>query len=155
MPEQVLKRTDIEAMDGEQKTHFLNENAQRLHKDLGNAAGLKHLGFHLVEIEPGKDSTELHLHYHEEECIYVLEGEATATIATESYVISAGDFLAYPAGGEPHKLANTGKGILKYILVGQRLAHDVVDYPDKELRLYRNQGLPWNLVKLSNIVQPK
>jgi uncharacterized cupin superfamily protein len=31
------------------------------------------------------------------------------------------------------------------IVVGQRLNHDVADYPNKGKRIFRNEGLPWTL----------
>jgi hypothetical protein len=38
--------------------------------------------------------------------------------------------------------------------VGQRLDHDVADYPDKGKRIFRNPGLEWNLVDLDAIEKP-
>jgi len=38
-------------------------------------------------------------------------------------------------------MKNTGETPLDCIVVGQRLSHDVVEYPDKGRRLYRNPGL--------------
>jgi uncharacterized cupin superfamily protein len=154
MRSQVLKKDAIDAMEGLRKLHFLNREAQRVNKSLGDEAGLTSIGFHIVDVEPGRDSTELHSHHHEEECVYILEGEATATIGERTIAVEAGDFIAYPAGGEPHKLTNTGDRTLRCIVVGQRLAHDVVDYPGQRKRLYRNQNLPWNLVDMADIVQP-
>ncbi|MEM1143891.1 MAG: cupin domain-containing protein [Pseudomonadota bacterium] len=155
MPDQVLKKSSIDEMEGLRKTHFLNRGAQRINKSLGDASGLQNIGFHIVEVEPGKDSTELHFHHHEEECVYILDGEATATIGESTVAVASGDFIAYPAGGEPHKLTNTGDQSLRCIVVGQRLPHDVVDYPGQQKRLYRNQNLSWSLVSMADIIQPE
>lgn len=154
MSEQVLRKERIDKMDGLKKIHFLNPEAQRVNKSLGDQTGLKHIAFHIVEVEPGRESTELHFHHHEEECVYILEGEATATIAEDTLRLEAGDFIAYPAGGKPHKLTNTGEQLLRCIVVGQRLDHDVVDYPSRKKRLYRNRDMPWNLVDMDHILQP-
>jgi len=147
----IVTREEIDAYEGLQKVHFLNQNAKRTNKSLGDLTGLSGFGFHITEVEPGRESTEFHKHYHEDECVYVLEGEAEARIGIETHTVKAGDFIGYRAGGEPHQLRNTGKTVLKCIVVGQRLAHDVGDYPMKQKRIYRNVGLKWNVVDTANI----
>ena len=154
MEKYIVTKEDIEAYRGIEKTHFLNPNARRLNKSLGDLTGLSAIGFHIIEVHPGFESTELHMHYHEEECIYILDGEAEATIGKTTHSVKAGDFIGYRAGGEPHKLRNTGNTLLRCIVVGQRLDHDVGDYPDLKKRIYRNKGLKWNLVDLENIDEP-
>lgn len=154
MEKYVISKEEIEAYEGVEKTHFLNPNARRINKSLGDLTGLSGFGFHIIEIQPGYESTELHLHYHEDECVYILEGEAEATIGDRHYNVKAGDFIGYRAGGEAHQLKNNGNSVLKCIVVGQRLEHDVGDYPRLKKRIYRNQGLKWNLVDLENIEEP-
>jgi len=151
----ILTREQIDSLEGVEKTHFLNDNARRLNKSLGDLTGLQGLGFHIIEVPPGRESTELHTHYHEDECVYILEGEAQATIGNQTYAVRAGDFIGFRAGGEPHKLENTGNETLKCIVAGQRLDHDVADYPDKAKRIYRNKGLKWNLVDIEAIDEPE
>lgn len=154
MEKYLVTKEEIESYEGLEKTHFLNSNARRLNKSLGDLTGLKNIGFHIIEVAPGRESTELHMHYHEEECVYVLEGEAEATIGESVYPVEAGDFIGYRAGGKPHKLKNTGNSILKCIVVGQRLDHDIGDYPSLQKRIYRSKGLKWNLVDLEHIAEP-
>lgn len=151
----ILTRKQIADTKGEHKTHYLNANAQRVNKSLGDSVGLTGFGFHLIEIEPGRDSTEYHRHYHEDECTYIVEGEAEVQIGNEMFSVGAGDFIGYPAGGLPHAMRNSGEGMLRCVVVGQRLAHDVVDYPKQNKRLFRNAGLEWDLVDLDQVVQPK
>lgn len=154
MDKYILTQAEIDAYPGIQKTHFLNENAQRANKSLGDLTGLTGLGFHIIEVQPGHDSTELHRHHHEDECVYILEGEAEATIGEDTHPVKAGDFIGYRAGGEPHALRNSGSTVLKCIVVGQRLDHDVGDYPNLKKRIYRNKGMKWNLVDLENVTEP-
>ncbi|NER21962.1 MAG: cupin domain-containing protein [Symploca sp. SIO1B1] len=154
MEKYLVTKEEIEAYEGIHKTHFLNQNAQRLNKSLGDLTGLSGLGFHIIEVPPGRESTELHLHYHEDECVYILEGTAEATIGDEVYSVKAGDFIGYRAGGKPHKLKNNADTVLKCIVVGQRLEHDVGEYTKLNKRLYRNKGLKWNLVDIENIDEP-
>ncbi len=154
MDKYLLSKAEIDAMPGTEKTHFLNDSAKRLNKSLGDQTGLRNLGFHLIEVSPGDDSTEFHMHYFEEECVYVLDGQGESKIGDTTSSVGPGDFIGYRAGGLPHRLTNTGTGTLRCIVVGQRLSNDVGDYPDKQKRIYRNAGLPWNLVDFDDIVEP-
>ena len=58
-------------------------------------------------------------------------------------------------GGAAHSIRNTGTETLRCIVVGERLAHDVGDYPNKRKRIFRNVGLPWNLVDIEDIDEPQ
>ena len=174
----IVTKEEIDIMDGTSKVHFLNDNAKRTNKSLGDLTGLQNIGFHIIEVLPGYESTELHKHYNEEECIYILQGEAIATIgynddndeedddnssneepAATTFHVKAGDFIGYRANGLPHSLWNCSQTTtLKCIVVGQRLDNDVADYPALNLRLYRNKQLPddekWNLVDIDTITNP-
>lgn len=134
----LLTRADIEASAGVDKIHILNAGARRRDLSLGDRTGLAHIGVHRIEVEPGFASTELHVHRFEEECIYVLAGEATLTLDNEQFQVGAGDFIACPANGPAHKLVNSGSVTLVCLVVGQRLDFDVVDYPERGKRLYRH-----------------
>jgi uncharacterized cupin superfamily protein len=142
----LLTAEEIAGMEGVKKSHFLNPNATRGNKSLGDATGLTGLGVHLIEVQPGHETTELHAHHHEDECVFVLSGTATAVIGTQKHPIGPGDFIGYRAGGLAHTILNTGTQPLRMLVIGQRLAHDVGDYPDKAKRIFRNEGLPWTVV---------
>jgi uncharacterized cupin superfamily protein len=130
----------IAAMTAEQRVHFVNPAAKRLNKSLGDAAGLKNLGVHMMTVAPGDRSSEYHCHKYEDEAIYVLSGQGTAVIGDDSYKIGPGDFLGFPGGGPAHETINDGTDPLVCLVIGQRLAQDVVDYPRASKRLYRNSG---------------
>ena len=151
----LLRAHEIAAMEGLKKTHFLNPNAQRVNKSLGDATGLTGLGFHIIEVEPGHETTEHHVHHHEDECLYVLSGHATALIGEDEHAIGPGDFIGYRKGGLAHSIRNTGSELFRCIVVGQRLDHDVGDYTRLKKRIYRNTGLPWNLVDHDQIATPQ
>lgn len=155
MSQYLVTKEDIEAFAGTVKTHFLNDNAQRLNKSLGDLTGITGFGFHLIEIQPGRESTELHKHYHEDECVFVLEGSGEALLDDEVVPIKAGDFLGYRAGSAAHALRNTSDAVLRCIVVGQRLDHDVGDYPRLRKRIFRQKGMPWNLVDIDSIEEPQ
>lgn len=149
----IIRSNEIEAMKGLAKTHFLNENAKRTNKSLGDVVGLKNLGFHIIEVLPGYESTEYHVHYSEDECVYILSGKATVTIDETNYEISVGDFIGYPASGLPHTMKNTGSEVLRCIVVGQRLKSDIADYPRLGKRLYRYSQSD-DLIDINNISYP-
>jgi uncharacterized cupin superfamily protein len=149
-----ISRAEIEQMEGLDKAHFLNTNARRNNKSLGDVVGLTGFGFHIIEVQPEHETTEHHVHYHEDECVYVLSGTATAYIGYDSIEISAGDFIGYRKGGYSHSIKNTGTEPLRCIVVGERSAHDVADYPRRNKRIFRNQDMSWNLVDIDAIETP-
>ena len=154
MDKYIVSKNEIESMQGLEKVHFLNPKAKRNNKSLGDLTGLSGIGFHIIEVQPGDETTETHVHYFEEECVYILEGEAQARIGDEVYAVGAGDFIGYRAGGHAHGISNTGSHVLRCIVVGQRLEHDVADYPGQKKRLFRNADLKSNLVDIDAISEP-
>jgi uncharacterized cupin superfamily protein len=149
-----LPAETIARMGAVRKAHFLNPGAVRLIRSLGDAAGLKRLGVHLVEVPPGSRSTELHAHHYEEECLYVLAGRGTATLGAHSHQIGPGDFIGYPTNGVAHEMINDGAEPLVYLVIGQRLEQDITDYPRLGKRLYRHSG-EWDLVDIAKLEHPK
>ena len=145
---------EIAAMEGLRKSHFLNPNARRVNKSLGDLTGLTGLGIHVIEVEPGCETTEFHAHYHEDEAVFILSGSGTARIGEDRVPVKQGDFLGYRKGGLAHTIENTGSETLRCLVVGQRLDQDVADYPDQGKRIFRQIGLPWNLVDLDAITEP-
>jgi uncharacterized cupin superfamily protein len=150
----LLKAKQIEQMKGEEKTHFLNPNAIKINKSLGDAVGLNHIGVHMLFVETGKDTTEYHKHYYEEECIYVLSGKGKLLIEQDTYAFEKGDFVGFPANTAAHSLVNAGDETLVCLVFGQRLEHDVADYPNKNKRIYRNGGT-WGVVNIEDIIDPR
>ncbi|WP_179380490.1 cupin domain-containing protein [Jannaschia marina] len=147
----LLRAAEIAAMEGLAKTHFLNPRARRINKSLGDATGLTGLGIHLIEVAPGDLTTEHHVHFYEDEAIYVLEGQGTALLGEKVHPIGPGDFLGYRAGGLSHSIENTGDVPLRMLVIGQRLAHDVADYTRIEKRIFRNAGRPYELVDIADV----
>jgi uncharacterized cupin superfamily protein len=135
-----LSAEKITALDGFRRVHTLNPAAIRMDKSLGDEVGLKNIGIHLITIASGDKSTEFHTHKYEEEAIYVLSGQGTEVIGETKQRIGPGDFIGFPAGGDAHETINDGNEPLVCLVIGQRLPQDVVDYPRKRKRLYRNSG---------------
>ena len=151
----LLTAEDIAAMEGLAKTHFLNHNARRINNSLGDATGLSGLGIHLIEVEPGCDTTETHVHYCEDEAVYVLSGTAIAAIGDSTHEIKEGDFIGYRKGGAAHNIRATGSEVFRVLVIGQRLDHDVADYTDAKKRIFRNKGLPWDLADQDALTHPQ
>ncbi len=150
-----LAAADIESMAGTKKAHFLNPDARRRNKSLGDAVGLRNIGVHLVEVPPASISTELHKHYCEEEAVYVLAGHGTVQLDEETLPIAPGDFIGLPAAeGPAHAFHCTGQEPLKLLVIGQRLDADIADFPRLNKRLYRHAS-GWDLVDFSAIFDPK
>lgn len=135
-----LSAEAIAELEGVRRVHQLNPAAIRIDKSIGDEVGLKNIGIHLITIAAGDKSTELHSHKYEEEAIYVLSGHGTEVMGDTSQKIGPGDFIGFPAGGAAHETVNSGTEPLVCLVIGQRLAQDVVDYPRKGKRLYRNSG---------------
>ncbi len=51
--------------------------AERIRQRLGDAGGLTDFGVNLMRLPPGNWSSQRHWHSHEDEFVYVLEGELT------------------------------------------------------------------------------
>lgn len=94
----LVKAAEIAAMEGLRKTHFLNPNARRINKSLGDLTGLTGIGIHLIKVEPGCDTTEHHCHYFEDEAVYILSGQGIAVIGEDEYPVGPGDFIGYRKG---------------------------------------------------------
>jgi uncharacterized cupin superfamily protein len=135
-----LSAQAIAAMEAVERVHFLNKDAVRNNKSIGDAVGLKNLGVHLITVAPGSRSTEYHFHYYEEECVYVLSGQGTVVIGDQSHKVGPGDFMGHPVNKVPHEMINDGSEPLVCLVLGQRLAQDITDYPRQSKRLYRHSG---------------
>lgn len=145
-----LSAEAIAAMQAVKRVHFLNEGAVRENKAIGDAAGLKNLGVHLITVQPGHRSTEYHFHHYEEECVYVLSGHGTAVIGGQSHKLGPGDFMAHPVDNIPHEIINDSTGPLVCLVIGQRLTQDITDYPRQGKRLFRHSGAR-SLVNIADI----
>ena len=69
--------------------------ADRVRQRLGNAGGLTDFGVNLMRLPPGNWSSQRHWHSHEDEFVYVLEGELTLIEDGGETVLRAGDCAAF------------------------------------------------------------
>ena len=120
---------------------FRKECETRIKRALGDAAGLTRLGVNLVQLAPGAWSAQRHWHSHEDEFVYVLEGEVTLVTDAGEQVLGPGMAAGFPAGAEDgHCLINRGDGVAVYLEVGDRSPEDRLRYPDIDLIAEKRDG---------------
>jgi uncharacterized cupin superfamily protein len=103
---------------------------------LGDPLGLTAFGVNLVRLPPGAPSSQRHWHSHEDEFVYVLEGELTLITDAGEQILTAGMAAAFPAGkADGHHMVNRGEAWAVYLEVGNRSPEDEVQYPDIDLFL--------------------
>src|SRR5438477_13150758 len=64
---------------------------------LGDALGLTHIGVNLTTLPPGKESSMRHWHTHEDELIFIVEGEVVLVTDDGEQTPTAGTYAAFPA----------------------------------------------------------
>ncbi|MEO1476080.1 MAG: cupin domain-containing protein [Pseudomonadota bacterium] len=106
---------------------------------LGNAAGLTQFGVNLTRLKPGVWSSQRHWHTHEDEFVYVLEGEVTMVTDAGREILRPGDCAGFPAGEDnAHHFINESETDVVYLVVGGRDARDACHYPD--IDMFANPG---------------
>ena len=102
-------------------------------KQLGEAADSEQLGCSLYELSAGNESWPYHYHTANEEALYVLSGTGQLRLAGETYALTDGDYVSFPAdesGG--HRIVNDSEGPIRYLLFSTMNDPDVTVYPDSE-----------------------
>jgi uncharacterized cupin superfamily protein len=108
--------------------------ADRLRQRLGNAGGLVDFGVNLMRLPPGGWSSQRHWHSHEDEFVYVLEGELTLIEDGGETQLRAGDCAAFPKGsGNGHHMINRSGETALYLEVGARSPADLTTCSDIDL----------------------
>jgi mannose-6-phosphate isomerase-like protein (cupin superfamily) len=65
----------------------------------------------------GNTRTPIHVHAHDDETVYIIEGELTAVIDGQPRHLTAGESVFLPRG-VPHQLVNMSGNPNRYILIG-------------------------------------
>jgi uncharacterized cupin superfamily protein len=111
----------------------------RERKRLGNAAGLDQFGVNLTTLKPGASSALRHWHAHEDEFVYVLEGELVLIEDEGETQLKAGDACGFKANsGNGHHLVNRSARDAVYLEVGTRSKIERVEYPEADLMVVRD-----------------
>lgn len=107
---------------------------ERSWRKLGEAAGLTQFGVNLVTLAPGVWSSQRHWHSHEDEFVYVLEGELVLVTDAGEELLRAGDCAGFRAGvRDGHCLQNRSQREARMLVVGSRNDADHGEYPDLDL----------------------
>ena len=123
----------------------------RLRQRLGNAGGLIDFGVNLMHLPPGNWSSQRHWHSHEDEFVYVLEGELRLIEDNGETVLRAGDCAAFPkATGNGHHMINRSNATAVYIEIGSRHPVDITTCSDIDMmssnadgRFVHKDGTPY------------
>lgn len=115
--------------------------AERIRKRLGDAGGLKDFGVNLMHLPPGGWSSQRHWHSHEDEFVYILEGEMTLVEDGGETVLRAGDCAAFPkCTGNGHHMINRSDMTVVYLEVGSRSQDDLITCSDIDMMSPASDG---------------
>jgi uncharacterized cupin superfamily protein len=125
--------------------------AGRVRQRLGDAGGLRDFGVNLMRLPPGAWSAQRHWHTHEDEFVYVLEGEVTLIEDEGETALRAGDCAAFAKNsGNGHHLVNKSAAMAIYLEIGSRQRQDVAYCADIDMmsnnidgRFMHKDGTPY------------
>src|ERR1700743_866056 len=90
--------------------------ARRTRRRLGDAGGLRDFGVNLMTLPPGGWSSQRHWHSHEDEFVYLLEGEVVLVEDDGETILRAGDCAAFAKGtGNGHHMINRSDATAVYL----------------------------------------
>ena len=130
--------------------------ATRTRRRLGDAGGLQDFGVNLMTLPPGGWSSQRHWHSHEDEFVYLLEGELVLVEDGGETPLHAGDCAAFPKGGgnvsgNGHHLINRSSVMAVYLEVGSRQPQDLTTCSDIDMmssnadgRFVHKDGTPYS-----------
>ncbi len=112
----------------------------RAKRALTKHLGLTQFGVNLTEIAPGGSSALRHWHTHEDEFIFVVEGEITLVTNAGEQTLVAGMCAGFPAGTpDGHNLINRSNAPAVVLEVGTRDHRDEAFYSDADLHCAPNR----------------
>jgi uncharacterized cupin superfamily protein len=113
---------------------FRSRVLPREKRALGDALGLTRIGINLTTLSPGRESSMRHWHTHEEEFIYVLEGEVVLRTDAGEQTLSAGMCAGFKAGSrDGHQFVNRSDRPAVYLEMSNRDDADECFYPDVDM----------------------
>ena len=101
---------------------------------LGDLGQLTQFGVNLTRLPAGAASAHQHWHQHEDELVYVVEGEVMLIEDDGETLLRAGDVATFKAGVENgHMLVNRSEQDAVFLEVGTRADKEVSTYTDPEV----------------------
>jgi uncharacterized cupin superfamily protein len=102
---------------------------------LGDACGLSKIGVNCTTLFPGKVSSMRHWHSHEDEFVYVLEGEIILKTDAGEQTLTSGMCAGFKAGvTDGHQFLNRSARPAVYLEISNRDPLDTGDYSEADLR---------------------
>jgi uncharacterized cupin superfamily protein len=140
-----MPRIDIAALPVDSRTNypapFDRVVVGRERKRLGNAVGLDQFGVNLTTLKPGAASALRHWHHHEDELIYMLEGEVVLIEDGGETVLKPGDAAGFKANSRVgHHLINRTNRDAIYLEIGTRAKVERAEYSDVDLLVVRDDN---------------
>ncbi|MEM1384275.1 MAG: GNAT family N-acetyltransferase [Pseudomonadota bacterium] len=153
VPPMALSAEEIQHLVGKHTgaPHPVMAQHQRLREKrfIGNPFGLNDFGVNLVEIPPGGWSSIPHAHSHEDEFVFVVEGDLVLVSGDEERPLGPGACAGFPAGGWDHHLQNRSDKRAVFLEIGSRKQdRDTVEYPGEDLRVDRREDGTRGFVRL-------
>jgi uncharacterized cupin superfamily protein len=134
-----MPKIDIDAAPKVQGSRYPSPFDQpcqsRVNHQLGMAAQLSQFGVNLVVLPPGAWSSQRHWHSHEDEFVWIVEGELVLVEDEGETVLRAGDCAAWKGGvSNGHHLVNRSGREARMLTVGSRMDEDGGEYSDIDMR---------------------
>lgn len=121
-----------DAVDWDERQHgkgFVDRNKHLTYAATGRED--HHVGVLIESPPPGMRMAPKHYHMLNEEHALILEGEVTLLFGDERFEMTAGDYIAFPAGQTiGHSFLNSGTGPCRYLMIGENNPSDVCVMPD-------------------------
>jgi uncharacterized cupin superfamily protein len=139
-----MPKIDIAKIPAQQIASYPKEFAAviagREKQKIGDVVGLTQFGVNITRIKAGAASALRHWHEHEDEFIYMLEGELVLKENDGETVLKPGDAAGFKAGsGIAHCLINRTTRDAVYLEVGTRAKNERVHYPDVDFMMERDE----------------
>ena len=128
-PKHIVRTGQVDWPQVRARRHPFNPASRMQMVPLGDAAGMRQLGVHLIRIPPGKESFIPHAHSVSEEFVFILEGAGVMLLDGVGHAVGPGDFVGFPIDGVVHSLQSKGPGDLVYLAAGRRDPVEVADMP--------------------------
>ena len=140
-----MPRIDLSAVPLRKGTGYPAEfrapSADRLRQRLGEAGELTAFGVNLTRLPPGNWSSQRHWHSHEDEFVYLLEGEVVLIEDGGETLLRAGDCAAFPKGtGNGHHMINRSDRDAVYLEIGSRHPDDLTTCSDVDMMSANSDG---------------
>jgi len=140
-----MNKLAVDPRDIEPRTHtgypepYRSRVLPREKRQLGDAVGLSKIGVNLTTLAPGKESSMRHWHTHEDELVYILEGEVVLRTDAGEQTLMTGMCAGFPAGVKiGHQFINRSSRPAIYLEISNRDAKDIGHYTDPDVDLVWN-----------------